>query len=277
MSKKENSVGLKRWCRKRVTWIAAWIEVWPERTGIRFIILLGMAWLGLAFGSYIFTCIKHLFPLINGLEHYLKPATVSIPVLTALWYFRTYDTRQKIYQDDLFKGLDNLASNNPVQIDIGVAMLREISKKVPSFNETIKLAFIRRLKSMPIDYKPGNGRFLSYAQHIMRWLIQHKKENKDVDFNLNGLDLSYQEFFPYTDSRKIIFKELFTYDYIEVHLSLYCASTSGIDFTDFLIMDPHETVLPDLVNDSVTIHEALQEEMAKDLLVISIPPPVDEK
>ena len=269
MSKKENSVGWKQGFRK--------IETWPESKGMRFGALVITAVFGLYIGPIISSCVTNIFHLNSNLKGYLEPVAVSIFVLTLLWYFRTYDTRQKIYQDDLFKGLDNLASNNPVQVDIGVAMLREVSKKVPSFNETIKVAFIRRLKSRPSEYNPGNGRFLSYAQHIMRWLIQHKKEHEDFDFNLTGLDLSYQEFFPYTDSKKIIFKELFTYDYIEVHLSLYCASTSGIDFTDLFIIDPHDTKFPDHVNNSATRHEALQEEMAKDLLVISMPPPADEK
>ena len=281
MSKKENSVGLKQCCRKIVTWIATWIETWPERTEIRFIILFFMAWLGLAFGSYIFTCITHLFPLIDGLEKYLKPATVSIPVLTALWYFRTYDTRQKIYQDDLFKGLDNLASNNPVQVDVGVAMLIEISKKVPSFNENIKIAFIRRLKSIPGEYKHKDGDFLSYAQHIIRWLLLRKKENESISFNLHGLDLSYQEFIVGADRKKIIFKELLDYDSASDYdpllknLSLHGADISGISFTgDLRVTIGNDSTSIDFGvfdNDHEEMIEFLQMEETANLTVIRNP------
>ncbi len=267
MSKKENSVGWKQCFRK--------IETWTESKGMRFIILLLAAILGLYIGPKISAYVTQALCLSSNLKGYLEPVAVSIFVLTLLWYFRTYDTRQKIYQDDLFKGLDNLASNNPVQVDVGVAMLIEISKKVPSFNKTIKVAFIRRLKSMPGEYKHKEGDFLSYAQHIMRWLIQHKKENKGISFNLHGLDLSYQEFTIGADGEKIIFKELLDYDSVDNHesllknLSLSYIDISGLNFTGVRVMhnDGHYIQFQDFVDDHDEMISYFQQNITKDCTV----------
>ena len=263
---------------------------WIEYKTARFIFLIAAGVIGLIAGPKISPCIADIFYLNDNLIKYLEPLVVGVLVITLLWHFRTYDTRHKIYQDDLFKGLDNLASGNPLQVDIGVAMLREISKKVPSFNEIIKVAFIRRLKSMPSEYeskilrpksrnseyKSKNESLLSYAQHIMRWLILHKKENENIYFNLNGLDLSRQEFAVGADGKKIIFKELLDYDSVADYVpllknfSLQCVDISGLDFTGVrVIKNDGKDIYFDTSDDNIDVMNLyLQQEEVTDCSVI---------
>ncbi len=231
-------------------------EAWTESKIARIVILIAAALAGIAVVLWFPSCVtRFLCSNYNGcfsenLKGHLELVAISIPVLTALWYFRTYDTRQQIYhniQNDLLKGFDNLASDNSLQVDIGVAMLLEISKKVPSFNEIIKLAFIRRLKN-PLD---NSGRkekdYLSYAQYILRWLIDYKKKNKNINLNLNGMDLSYQEFSARNESKKIIFERLFDYDHLPIIFSFRDADPSGIDLINLQITHADGAVIEDLI------------------------------
>lgn len=231
------------------------IEEWLESKKARFVWLCIAALFGLLFGLEIASYLSHIF--FNNdptLTNYLKPFSVSVFVLISLWIFRTYDARQQIYQNDqndLVRGFDNLSSDNILQIDIGVDILITISKKISSFDGMINAAFIRRLKSLPASYKfnnrhegeslnhPTDGVYLSYAQHIIRWLIEYKTRNKDVFYELDTLDLSYQEF-AIGGENLINFKE-FIGESQPYNLSLYCIIPFGIDFADLVI----ETNLPD--------------------------------
>lgn len=134
---------------------------------------------------------------------YLVLPMLSFFVFIALWFFRTYDTRQQIQQANFVKGLENLVSDNPLQIDIGVILLLEVSKATSVFDKEIRLAFIKRLKELPGDL---NGRKvmdmrtkrLSYAQYIIQWLINNPKSGDPLD--LSGMDCRYQEFTSRGDS-----------------------------------------------------------------------------
>lgn len=147
---------------------------------------------------------------------YLVLPILSLFVFLALWFFRTHDTRQRIEQTNrqlqqtgqqakrqlqqanFAKGLDNLVSDNPLQVDVGVILLLEVSKATPAFDKEIRLAFIKRLKDAPpkieeIEKQAKIVNRLSYAQYILRWLIDHPKEN-DRSINLDGMDCRCQEF-----------------------------------------------------------------------------------
>lgn len=147
---------------------------------------------------------------------YLVLPILSLFVVFALWVFRTYDARQQIEQTNrqlqqagrqakrqlqqanFAKGLDNLVGDDPLQVDIGVILLLEVSKETSDFDKEIRLAFIKRLKELPGKLgkiKPWEmcDNKLSYAQYIMQWLIDHPKED-DVPLKLMGMDCRYQEF-----------------------------------------------------------------------------------
>jgi len=128
---------------------------------------------------------------------YFALPILSFFVFIALWFFRTYDTRQKIQQTNFTEGLGNLVSDNPLQVDIGVFLLLEVSKATSAFDKEIRLAFIKRLKMSPKEFKEqefqdGLSNRLSYAQYILPWLINNPKESSDL--KLNGINCEYQEF-----------------------------------------------------------------------------------
>lgn len=147
---------------------------------------------------------------------YLVLPILSLFVIFALWVFRTYDARQQIEQTNrqlkqasqqanrqlqqanFAKGLDNLVSNNPLQVDVGVILLLEASKATPAFDKEIRLAFIKRLKEPvkkyeEMKFQEGVSNRFSYAQYIIQWLIDHPKvSGKKPD--LIGMNCEYQEF-----------------------------------------------------------------------------------
>ena len=129
----------------------------------------------------------------NARGYFVLPI-LSIVVFFALWVFRTYDTRQQIeqanrqlkqasqqanrqlQQANFAKGLDNLVSDDPLQVDIGVILLLEVSKATSAFDKEIRLAFIKRLKELPGNLEGRTvmemrANRLSYAQYIIQWLI----------------------------------------------------------------------------------------------------------
>ncbi len=277
---------------KKISSFIISVESWTEKKWMRFFILFLLAALGLWAGQDISACLVEFFSLntvLNpnpNLNEYLDIVIIGIPVLIALWYFRTYDTRQQIYQSDLFKGLDNLASDNSLQVDIGVAMLIEVSKKVPSFNETIKTAFVYRLKNIiasrleekasivpkidGYDPSPNYSNFLSYSQHIIRWLIEYKKQNKGIEYDLDGMDLSYQEF--NSNDKKILFEDLINPNKPPCNFSLYYSDLSGIDFTDLVIgvtILPYHMYIPNNYKDAQALIKYFQNDEAKILSVLS--------
>jgi len=136
---------------------------------------------------------------------YLVLPILSIFVVFALWVFRTYDTRQQIeqanrqlQQSNFAKGLDNLVSDDPLKVDVGVILLLEVSRATPAFDKEIRLAFIKRLKEPTTKFeetkfKERVSNRLSYAQYIIQWLISHPKDGgKKPD--LIGMNCEHQEF-----------------------------------------------------------------------------------
>lgn len=155
-------------------------------------------------GWWLFTCHEDWILCLLGIDKtdrardYLVLPMMSIFVVFALWVFRTYDTRQEIQQTNFTKGLDNLVSDNPLQVDIGVILLLEVSRATPAFDKEIRLAFIKRLKELPGDLGGRSvmemrANRLSYAQYIIQWLIDHPKVG-GAPLDIRGMDCRYQEF-----------------------------------------------------------------------------------
>ena len=149
---------------------------------------------------------------IKAEEHaarFAHPFALSFFVLLALWYFRTRDTLRQIanadaqlQQSNFTIGLTNLVISKSINIDTGVAILLQVSSETDVFDTQIRIAFIRRLKDIPLTSKnvhigtlrrPGNH--LSYAQHMLKWLIEYQEKNpSSIKPDLSGMNCDHQEF-----------------------------------------------------------------------------------
>ena len=153
----------------------------------------------------------HSFLGVKGTKNsiHIDGVVLGLAVFLALWVFRTRDVRQNIEQTNLFNGLRLLASDNPLEIDIGVHQLLRLADAVPEYHPDIRLAFIRRLKQLPtnlpklprhpdITYKKLDGAQISdivplaYAQHIFKWLMKNKQKNNESDYKY--INISHQNF-----------------------------------------------------------------------------------
>ena len=72
---------------------------------------------------------------------------LSSLIFLTLWFFRTYDVREQIGQQDFHDALRMLADDKLVSQEIAVLRLIDISKKTKVYDDTIKLAFIKRMKA----------------------------------------------------------------------------------------------------------------------------------
>ena len=72
---------------------------------------------------------------------------LSSLIFLTLWFFRTYDVREQIGQQDFHDALRMLADDKLVSQEIAVLRLIDISKKNKIYNDIIKLAFIKRMKA----------------------------------------------------------------------------------------------------------------------------------
>ena len=100
-------------------------------------------------------------------------------------YFITLLLNYFIYQD-FFDAMRMLTDEKLVSQEIAVLRLIDISKKTKVYDDTIKLAFIKRMKA---PYKENELR--NYAQYILGWF---KKRYTVEGLDLKNLDLSYQDF-----------------------------------------------------------------------------------
>ncbi len=204
-------------------------------------------------------------------EHYWRGVISGIFVFLLLWVFRTYDTRQaisktniQIQQSKLFNGLDNLVSEDPLKIEIGVFQLIELSKSGNEFNLTIQFAFIKRLKKIPLsdseikrhgthansndpysssgDYfnnqmreydpdaiQPRRGIRLTYAQHILKWLIKHGED----DLDLSRSNFSQQDF----QIENLQLGEIFTHKNKSCGCAFENAELHSVDFRNAYLVD----------------------------------------
>ena len=143
---------------------------------------------------------------------------LSSLLFLTLWFFRTYDVREQIGQQDFHDALRMLADDKLVSQEIAVLRLIDISKKNKVYNDIIKLAFIKRMKAPYKEAKEAAEKAVekakaakksriqttkliietlqqverrTYAQYIFRWL---GKESNKGELDLVNLDLSCQDF-----------------------------------------------------------------------------------
>ena len=84
----------------------------------------------------------------------LLPVILGLPIILFLWVFRTHDTKEQldkaqtnIEQQDFHDALRMLADDKLISQEIAVLRLIDISKKNKIYNDTIKFAFIKRMKA----------------------------------------------------------------------------------------------------------------------------------
>ena len=218
----QESKWCKRWrkcknclCSHKKLWVC--IEGLLDKKWFRLFILAIAAGTAYCwFGDLLTNILERRFPVfgVSGEEQktneymrkVLTPTAYSVLIFLVLWWFRTIDTRQTIYQTNLGTGLNMLASDAPIKIELAVLMLIRVSKSTTVFDEEISLAFIKRLKRSPQNSLKNRQRLKdgyrwAYAQYILQWLKERGK-----GWDLRYLDLRGQEFTG--DSAKITYADI---------------------------------------------------------------------
>ena len=162
----------------------------------------------------------------------LAPVILGLPIILFLWVFRTHDTKEQldkaqtnIEQQDFHDALRMLADDKIISQEIAVLRLIDISKKNKIYDDTIKFAFIKRMKApyKEVDEALAKTKiskdkdkektqeteetqetealrlkiilkkieYRTYAQYIFRWL--GKRYARD-ELDLIRLDLRNQDF-----------------------------------------------------------------------------------
>ncbi|CAC9630348.1 hypothetical protein, partial [uncultured Gammaproteobacteria bacterium] len=171
----------------------------------RFPSLLISATIGVLLSKY---CYSFLYNFITNTDPASEKATpllfvlLALPTGALLWLFRTHDTRENIHQDALFDALQMLTDNMVVRREIATQRLIDLTKKAPEYKETVKLAFIKVLKSFPKKNMPNPDPQVkntvpeterrSYAQHMLKWFNSNNYTAEDLD--LDGCIFDLQDF-----------------------------------------------------------------------------------
>ena len=161
------------------------------------VVVLGCAVLG---GFFLGQCISPWLLCFFPDKPYGDTRTVigaipfTLPTFLALWWFRTYDTRQQNLRANFDTGVGHIASDTPIRIEIGAKILINVSQATSSYDREISTAFIRRLKRFPAETDANRnllkrGYRFAYAQHMLKWLKDRGEKHE-----LELLDLRYQEF-----------------------------------------------------------------------------------
>ena len=158
-----------------------------------FVALIGGKVLAHIFASNCWFC---WFPVGTHevLAHVVAAAPFTVPVFLALWWFRTYDSRQQSQRANFEMGVKQVDSDTPISIEIGTLILIKVSNVTTVFNDEIAFAFIKRLQRSPADTAKnkeiiGGGYRWGYARQMLQWL-----RSQGEKYNLDLLDLRNQEF-----------------------------------------------------------------------------------
>ncbi len=121
--------------------------------------IVGIAIFGL-FAYFQILCYLFLFLTNERIITNLLIVTLSVPTFLILWVFRTHDTKKQlnkaqenIKQQDFHDALNMLADDKLISQGIAMQRLIKISEKNPEYNDTIKLAFIQRMKAINKEVK----------------------------------------------------------------------------------------------------------------------------
>ena len=136
----------------------------------------------------------------------LAPVILGLPIILFLWVFRTHDTKEQldkaqtnIEQQDFHDALRMLADDKIISQEIAVLRLIDISKKNKIYDDTIKFAFIKRMKA---PYKE--------ADEVLAKTKISKDKDKDKDKYKYKYKYKYKEETQETEALrlKIILKKI---------------------------------------------------------------------
>lgn len=178
----------------------------------RGILLLLAAICGVLLWAFLHNIVRCLFGSGEHVTGWMEIFLLSGLVLLALWWFRTYDTRQQIdkaqeqinksqelidtsqkqiQQGNFVSGLNKLLKTDTFSISVGVQMLIQVSRNTRSFDEDIRLAFIKRIQIAPkpteMYIKEDNSCSilnprLNYLPHIFNFIVNLAEKNgKDIN------------------------------------------------------------------------------------------------
>ena len=187
--------------RIRARFNSWWARINPllGKMWARLVLLIITATIGAALGKCLSPWLLCFFPenLYGDIRTVIGAVPFTLPTFLALWWFRTYDSIKRDLRDNFEAGVNHVASDTPIRIEIGTEILQNVSELTSAYNREIAITFIKRLKRSPADIEENNGVAYSdsrwgYAQHMLKWLKDHHRYNSDYD--LKGLDLRHQEF-----------------------------------------------------------------------------------
>ena len=161
------------------------------------LLVLGCAILGgFILGQCASPLLLNFFPesIYGGVRAVAGAAPITLPTFLVLWWFRTYDARQQLQRANFEMGVKQIDIDTPISIEIGVEILKNVSKVTSFYDREIRLAFIKRLKRPVADTKANTaikegGYRYGYAQYMLRWMIA-----RSVKADLNNMELRHQEF-----------------------------------------------------------------------------------
>lgn len=207
----------------------------------RFPSLLISATIGVLLSKY---CYSFLYNFITNTDPASEKATpllfvlLALPTGALLWLFRTHDTRENIHQDALFDALQMLTDNMVVRREIATQRLIDLTEKAPEYKETVKLAFIKVLKSFPKKNMPNPDPDIgsivpeterrSYAQHMLKWFNSNNYTAEDLD--LDGCIFELQDFTIEENNQKLF--KLFTEKQFKNLSFIDSNIEEGFDLTD---------------------------------------------
>ena len=180
---------------KKRSWLSRhdWLlgKIWVR------LLVLGWATVGgFILGQSASPWLLYFFPesIYGGVRVVAGAVPITLPTFLVLWWFRTYDSRQQLQRANFEMGVKQIDSDTPISIEIGVEILKNVSKVTSSYDREIHLAFLKRLKR-PVADTPANTELKSggyrygYAQHIFRWMIA-----RGGKWDLRSMQLQFQEF-----------------------------------------------------------------------------------
>ena len=112
------------------------------------------------------------------------------------------NTNIQINQNEFFKGLDNIAEDSLIKVEVSVRQLTSLKNLTAEQKEAIKIAFIYRLKN-PLtkiieinnkcirDNQIQNIAYFNYGRYILDWLAIY---GNIKDNDLDNANFDYQEF-----------------------------------------------------------------------------------
>ena len=178
--------------KRNLKWSDPWLGGIWRRLGV----LLVAAGIGLVSVKYFSPWLICFFPeyLYGDIRTVVGAAPLTLPTFLVLWWFRTYDSITRGMRDNFEAGVAHIAKDIPISIEIGVGIIISVSEVTSSFDNEIRLTFMKRLKRPVADTQANNALTFSgyrygYAQHIFRWMMA-----RGGKWDLSNIKLQYQEF-----------------------------------------------------------------------------------